>query len=122
MMMNQGSKPAGTVATTWTAYSFDVWGNAKDGWDVNQSWMSGSVVLNIPVTRYNVDTPQEFKSGYPTDRQIKRAFGVSCRIETNGDDIHIDVERLRDGCPIGRLICTSHESLSPIRAVGVKVK
>jgi hypothetical protein len=113
MMTNQ--KPAGSLPTTWELRTYDVWGNAKDGYEVNDSYSAGTVELRIPQTRYNVGTPQEFIGAYPTDRQIKLAFGVRCRISTDGDDLHITVERERDGYPIGEMYCTSHISLSPVR-------
>ena len=89
----------------------------SDHWeDVNDVYSAGEVDLRIPITRFNVGTPSEFKHAAPTNRQIKLAFGVNCQIETSGDDMHIEVERKRDGYPIGRMECVSHVSLSPIRA------
>ena len=90
-------------------------GNPKDGYEVNDSWDAGEVELRIPQTRYNVGTSQEFIGAYPSDRQIKRAFGVNCQISQAGDDLFISVERERDGYPIGFMECTSHESLGPVR-------
>lgn len=116
MMTNQ-SKHAGSIRTKWTLRTYDVWGNARDGYEVNDSYGAGEVELHIPQTRYNVGTPQEFLGASPSDRQIKRAFDVRCRIETDGDDLHIYVNRERDGYPIGEMFCISHESLSPIRKV-----
>jgi hypothetical protein len=116
MMTNQTKqKPAGSLPTTWELRTYDVWGNAKDGYEVNDCYSAGTVELRIPQTRYNVGTPQEFIGAYPTDRQIKLAFGVTCRIETDGDDLFITVNRLRDNCPVGEMHCTSHVSLSPVR-------
>lgn len=182
MMMNQNTKREGTLITMWSVRTYDVWGNARDGWNVNDSWSAGEVELRIPKTRYNIgvewhvcrnpecpgnrpcghtprcegghpceshgvignpvyqydeathgvsSTPshyecpecgarvetesQEFIGASPTDRQIKRALGVRCRITTDGDDTHIDVTRERDGYPLGDLMCESHVSLSPVR-------
>lgn len=178
---NKTSAPAGSLKTTWELRTYDVWGNARDGYQVNDSFDAGEVELRIPKTRYNIGvewhvcrnpecpgnnpcghTPpckfgthrqeshgvipttthnsetgdthqrcpecwqdaslesQEFVSAAPSDRQIKRAFGVTCRIETEGDDLFIEVNRARDGYPIGEMRCTSHESLSPVRKVGEK--
>lgn len=171
MMTNQqsASVPAGSVPTVWQLRTYDVWGNAKDGWDVNDIYDAGEVTLRVPQTRHNVgltmltyrcrdigygvetgncwgawtgetdtwgkrtfcktdgallylfpdevvkDDSQEFLSAFPSLRQIKRVFGVRCRIETDGDDLRIDVTRQRDGYPIGEMVCVSHESLSPVR-------
>lgn len=113
-MTNQAkpNKPAGSILTVWSMRTYDVWGNARDGYEVNDSYDAGEVELRIPQTRYNVGTPSEFVGAYPTDRQIKRAFGVNCRIETEGDDMTVYVNRMRDGYPIGEMHCQSHESLS----------
>lgn len=176
MMTNQPkyqSKPAGSLKTIWSLRTYDVWGNAKDGYEVNDSWDAGEVELRIPQTRHNIglamltyrcrdigygvesgncwgewgetdsagkrefrrtdgtvlylfpdevlkDESREFISAYPSDRQIKRAFGVTCRIDTDGDDLTIYVTRERDGYPIGEMHCESHESLSPVRKAEVK--
>jgi hypothetical protein len=180
-MTNQNMKPAGSLPTTWELRTYDVWGNARDGYDVNDSYSAGTVELRIPQTRYNVgvewhvcrnpecpgnnpcghnppcafgthrreshgvipttthnsetgDTrqrcpecwqdatlqSQEFIGAFPTDRQIKWAFGVTCRIDTDGDDLFITVNRARDGYPIGEMHCTSHASLSPVRKLETK--
>lgn len=116
---NPNTKPAGSLLTRWSLRTYDVWGNARDGWEVNDICSAGEVELRIPQTRYNAGTSAEFIGAYPTDRQIKRAFGVTCRIETDGDDINITVNRARDGYPIGEMRCTSHESLSPARKVAM---
>jgi len=118
MMTNQyHSKPAGSILTVWELRTYDVWGNSRDGYEVNDSYNAGEIELRIPQTRHNVGTPSEFLSAYPSDRQIKRAFGVSCRIDTSGDDLTVYVERVRDGYPIGEMHCTSHDSLSPVRKI-----
>lgn len=119
MMTNQNmSKPYGSIKTVWELRTYDVWGNANDGYEVNNVFSAGTVELRIPQTRYNVGTPHEFIGAYPTDRQIKRAFGVTCRISTDGDDLTVYVERERDGYPIGEMHCVSHASLSPVRKGG----
>lgn len=162
-MMTNHSKPAGSVPTTWELHSYDVWGNSRDGYEVNDAFDMGSFDLRIPQTRYNigvewhvcrnVDCPgnhgrvfhtvvanhdiagawcpdcgdtvtlesQEFLSAYPTNRQIKLAFGVTCQVETEGDDMRIEVTRKRDGYPLGNMVCMSHESLSPVRKATAKV-
>lgn len=129
MTNTPSTKPAGTIKTTWELRTYDVWGNAKDGYQVNDSFRSGEFELRIPVTRYNVGVtdPQtgasrEFKAASPTDKQIKNVLGVRCHIETDGDDLHIEVERRRDGFPLGSLVCTSHSSLSPIKPINQEEK
>lgn len=110
--------PQKYVETTWELRTYDVWGNAKDGYEVNNTFRSGSVTLRTKVEINNADTPQEFRSAYPSDSQIRMALGLRrFKLETDGDDLTIYVNRARDGYPCGELHCTSHTSLSPIREV-----
>ena len=105
-----------TVLTHWEKWTYDVWGNRKDGYEVNDRYcLSRDYVIRLKIRVNNPGTAQEFISAYPTDYQIKKAFGVSCAIDTDGDDIVIDVKRESDWYPIGEMHCISHESLSPIR-------
>lgn len=105
-----------TIETVWEVATYDVWGNAQDGYDVNDTYRHGTVNLRLNVTTYNVGTLNEFESATPTDRQLRRVFGLGrIQLDTDGDDLHIYVNRKRDGYPIGELYCVSHESLSPIR-------
>ena len=117
-MTNQPTtKPFGSIRTTWELSTYDVWGNSRDGYEVNDRYGHGEVEVFAPQTVYNVGMAGEFVGASLTDRQIKRLFGVNCRISTDGDDLTIYVERERDGYPIGELQCTSHASLSPVRKV-----
>lgn len=108
-------RPAGSLPTVWSLRTYDVWGNARDGYEVNDNYDAGEVELRIPQTRYNVGRASEFIGAFPSDRQIKRAFGVNCRISIDGDDLTVYVEREKDGYPIGEMHCESHASLSPVR-------
>lgn len=104
------------INTTWEIADYDVWGNARDGYDVNDVYRHGEIELRIAVEVNNAGTPQEFLSAYPSDSQIRKALGLRrFKIETDGDDLNIYVNRARDGYPCGELRCTSHKSLSPIR-------
>lgn len=107
------------IKTVWERVTYDVWGNAKDGWEVNDAHRTGQTVIHCAVTKNNAGTPQEFESATPNDRQIRKALGLrSFQIETDGDDCAIYVNRKRDDYPCGELRCVSHESLSPVRAKG----
>lgn len=109
-----------TVLTTWQKRTYDVWGNKSDGYTVNDSYSHGSIEIRCKVQTNNAGTPQEFNSASPSDFQLCQAFGVRCKIETDGDDLFISVNRASDSYPIGELICTSHRALSPIREKGEK--
>lgn len=41
------------LKTTWELATYDVWGNAKDGWEVNDTYRGRDVELEIPQTRNN---------------------------------------------------------------------
>jgi hypothetical protein len=104
------------IDTMWAIRTYDVWGNAKDGYEVNDSFNQGEVSIRLAVTVNNGGTPYEFTSASLTDAQIRKAMGLSnVRISTDGDDMTIYVNRDRDGYPLGEMHCTSHESLSPVR-------
>lgn len=105
------------IRTEWQYATYDVWGNASDGFEVNDVYRRREpVVLMLDVETFNKGTGQEFDGATPTDRQIRRVFGLGkVQIETDGDDVSIYVNRARDRYPIGELSCVSHESLSPIR-------
>ena len=112
-----------TIYTAWEARVYDTWGNAEDGYTVNDSFrlpsnhVTGKHILKLEVTVNNEGTLQQFESAYPSDKQIREIFGIGSRvaIDTEGDDSHIYVNRARDGYPLGELHCESHEALSPIR-------
>lgn len=107
------------ITTKWETYDYDVWGNERDGWDVNDTLRGATVKLRLKVEVNNRGTPQEFLSAYPTDRQIRSALGIKkgVRLSLDGDDLNIEVSAASNDYPLGRLVCVSHESLSPIREV-----
>jgi hypothetical protein len=103
-------------STTWELWSYDVWGNATDGYDVNdRSCFDRSYEMSLKRETFNAGKPGEFIGAYPSDYQIKKAFGIGCAIETDGDDLTIYITRKSDGYPLGEMFCTSHDSLSPVR-------
>jgi len=107
---------AKTVKTTWELWNYDVWGNDDDGYEVNDRFcFNREYTINLKPVTYNQGTPRAFIAAYPSDYQIKKAFGVSCAIDADGDDTVIYVNRESDGYPIGEMYCISHSSLSPIK-------
>ncbi len=104
-----------TVKTTWEVWQCDVWGNRQDGYNVNDRWcVNRCLQVNCKVQVANDNTSQRFECAGLSDYKIKQIFGVSCKLDIQGDDIHYYVERASDGYHIGELHCTSHKSLSPI--------
>ena len=107
VMENMAHKAAGSLRTMWEVIIYDVrW--TMGGWQVNDNYSQGVVTLWVPVVRYSVGTEQEFKSAGPNDRQIKKVFGVRCRIDSFGDDLHFYVEQMTNGYPLGEMRCVSH--------------
>ena len=107
------------IDTTGELHTYDVWGNAKDGYEVNDTRRAGETTIRCKVEVNNAGTSQEFLSAFPSDSQLRRALNLRrFKIETEGDDLSIYVTRAKDGYPCGELYCNSHESLSPIRAKG----
>lgn len=106
-----------TITTEWEVATYDVWGNARDGYDVNDVYRHGTETLVLTVETANEGTPQAFDHASPTDRQLRRVFGLGkIQLDTDGDDLTIYVNRARDGYPIGEIRCVSHKSLSPIQS------
>lgn len=100
------------IMTIWELWTYDVWGNEKDGYEVNdRSCLDREYQINCVVQTANPSTAHAFDYAFPTDYQIKKAFETRCAIDTDGDDMYITVDRARDGYPIGEMHCTSHKSL-----------
>ena len=110
-----------TLETTWEVCTYDVLGNAEDGYEVNDRYrVHRAYPLTLAVVTNNPGTDRAFNSASPSDAQIREALGLveDASITTDGDDLYIQVDASEDGYPLGELSCMSHESLSPIRAEG----
>ncbi len=106
------------IETHWEVWEYDVWGNEKDGFDVNDRYcISRDYPIMCKVEVNNVGTSQEFKSAYPSSYAIKQALSIKkwIHIDIEGDDLSIYVYAAKNGYPLGELHCISHNSLSPIK-------
>ena len=83
-------------------WTYDVWGNARDGFDVNDRYSHGYVEIVCKHEVFNAGTPHEFETFEPTDRQLSRAAGFS-RAAWEGQDGTYYAEDSRNGRPIGEL-------------------
>lgn len=86
-------------------WTYDVWGNAEDGYCVNDRCKRD--VFAIPVTRevHNKGTEHEFVTEDPTDRQLSKAVGCSVK-NTRWDgesDYTLYAEDERTGEPLCEL-------------------
>jgi hypothetical protein len=62
---------ANKLKTRWALRTYDVWGNSRDGYDVNDSFARGEFEIMADVRTYNVGTPQEFQSATVSDKAIR---------------------------------------------------
>jgi hypothetical protein len=103
--------------TTWEVWCYDVFGNRKDGYEVNdRACIARDVTVRTKINTHNVGTPREVQSASLSNTQIRRLLGIKrYAIDVNGDDVHYYVSLVKDGFPVGEILCTSHTSLSPIK-------
>jgi len=109
------------ITTRWEVRTYDVWGNAEDGYDVNDVYGKGEIELDAEIISEivrEIDGIPTTVYGYGlSDDDIREALDINegVEIEVDGDDLHYYVRIAEDGYPAGELFCVSHESLSPIR-------
>jgi len=107
------TKPAGTVKTAWEIWTYNVWSNKEDGFEVNNRFCQDrKYVIYAPAEIYNVGLESEFRAAAPSDTQMRDIFELAGDVDIDGDDLSIYVSK--DGYPVGELIYISHESLSPV--------
>ena len=107
------------ISTHWEVWSYDVWGNSKDGYDVNDRYKDHEdYEISCKVEIANPGTIRSFEHCTLSDYAIRQALSIKkwIKIDTDGDDVTIYVNASKNGYPIGELRCISHESLSPIHA------
>ena len=104
MATKKAEKLPATKMLTYEIYRYDVWGNARDGWEVNDVWRTHAKIHVIcKRKRYNVGTPQEFSTYAPTDRQLNRALGARGLLWDGETEHTLFAARKRDGKPVGEL-------------------
>lgn len=103
------------IETEWEWSTYDLWGNARDGWNVNDVYPQGKVTIPALIRVNNLNHPSRmFISAEITDSALRKALQIRCRFEDSGggDDTHIYLET-SSGKPLCELYCVSHSSLSP---------
>jgi hypothetical protein len=100
-------EPRGRVTTTWELWTYDVLGNDRDGWQVNDRCnLSRAFEIVSERIAYNVGRTAECVSDVPSTEEIRRALvnagylKPSYRIETDGDDCSIEVTQASNGYPL----------------------
>jgi hypothetical protein len=79
--------------------SYDVWGNVKDGYEVNDRSV---FARDVPISH------QTFNSEPALKRWIKSAFGLKpgvrlSSIDLDGDDLTVYIDVGRNGYPLGEI-------------------
>ena len=105
-----------TERTLWEVRSYDVWGDAEEGWVVNDTYVVNShLVLDLPIRRSQTGAPWDRQKGEYlhceiSERQIRDALDLrGCQLDIDGDDTHVTVNRRDDCYPLGELYCVSHK-------------
>jgi hypothetical protein len=95
--------------------TYDVWGNDKDGWDVNNTFSQGEIELkatlslaNVPLLPNKLEDIGNVINVIPifsiSDGEIRKVLGIRERFTTDGDDILITINRKRDNKPLAEII------------------
>ncbi len=87
---------------TYELITYDVWGNARDGFEVNDNFSQGNVSLTVKAQVFNPGTKQEFIVFIPTDLQLNRLLGIRGGI-WDGDKGTWYCDNKRNGKPICEL-------------------
>ena len=83
-----------TKTRSFEIWTYDVWGNAEDGFYVNDlTCIDRDYKIRCKAQTYNVGAPQQLTVYALTARQIKRVarevFGFTCALDIDGDDHRI---------------------------------
>jgi hypothetical protein len=100
----KGEQAPKTLTIKYDVFTYDVWGNARDGWDVNDRYRQGSVSIECQGETMNKGlADHEFIVFAPTDRQLAIATGWRrCDWEWNDNGYTADLKA--NGRPVGELI------------------
>ena len=111
--------------------TYDVWGNSRDGYQVNDTFDAGEIAIPAEVSVSNVprlpgaqDGFRSFPDSYSfqaevvvtfslTESAIRKAIGAKCKIVLDGDERTYYVNRERDGYPICELEILRFEEHDP---------
>ena len=92
---------------SYTLWTFDVWGNEADGWEVNDRCkLASDFQITTKREDFNVGTAQEFSTFNPTNDEIRKALVAGgylkprFQIETDGNGEDIDVTQRSNDYPL----------------------
>jgi hypothetical protein len=102
------------ISTIWEVITYDVWGNSKDGYEVNQAFRSGNVEMPVKLEVYNPGSEREFYDGSPDDTNIRKALGITPRVRIYDpycNERVIYANHVSTNYPLGELRLVSHDTL-----------
>ena len=106
-----------TKILVYRLWTYDVWGNARDGFEVNDRYKQGIYKIRVRGTVHNQGTPHEFTSFHPTDIQLARALGLR-GAEWEGESNHtLYATSKRNSRPICELEYLGEESELEVKQV-----
>ncbi len=137
-----GIKTAHKVIAVAEVWTYDVWGNSRDGFDVNDrncieraaEFVVSMEISNVPAYPGASDKFRKFPSGGSfsaefavsfslSDKQIAGAFGLRpSQIETTGDDLRIDVSLVKNSRPVGEILITGWRGCDDDKSATVDAK
>lgn len=86
-------------------WTYDVWGNEEDGYEVNNRFSTGTVLeFKVKGTVQNAGTPSEFIGYYLTSSRINRALGCTGVTWEGDNDFTVYGERPSDRYPECELV------------------
>jgi hypothetical protein len=91
------------LTRTYRIKTYDVWGNADDGYEVNDVRSHGAVTIRCKRATHNTGTAHEFVTYHPTPLQLARAanmYGAEWEYQEDG----WQATRKSDGYPMGELV------------------
>jgi len=70
------------ILTKWQTFTYDVWGNKSDGFEVNNVFGAELVDHVVTLTGHNLDKPElTFYSGSLTDKQVRESLDIKPRVQ-----------------------------------------
>lgn len=93
-----------SLVRVYRLYTYDVWGNAKDGYEVNDVFEQGKVQIRCKLKVFNEGTAHEFFDYDPTDAQLSFAVKPTKPVTWDGENEYtLRAERTSDGYPVCEL-------------------
>lgn len=95
-------KYARTRTRIYRLWTYDVWGNARDGYEVNDRYSHGEISIKCKLQVHNIGTEHEFATWEPTNRQLTIAVAGK-RLSWEWQEHSYEAEDSKTGKPVGCL-------------------